>query len=189
MLPLSYKSWYLAIDEGANGLSLKKAGNGELYVQAALSTLANSKTQMLIAVLEASPTSSKYAVKVCGRFEAIDGIQTLPVFVYMIELNDQSYTKLSTNASFELGTSNACYDLSFDVSLAQGTDMKQDMLDGYAALVFDLTLPTALQSTIKTTAASKLYLDSLSLSTTCLQESTYSFPGWEGVPLDGYPPA
>lgn len=118
MLPLSSKSWYLAMDEGVNGLKLQKTGNGELSVQAALSSLENSKAQMIIAVLDASPTSAKYAVKVCGRFEAIDGIQTLPVSVYMIELNDQSFSRLSTNSSFDINTSNSCYDLSFDVSIS-----------------------------------------------------------------------
>jgi|LauGreDrversion4_2_1035121.scaffolds.fasta_scaffold117760_3 hypothetical protein len=67
--------------------------------------------------------------------------------------------------------------------------MKQDMMDGFAALVFDFTLPPALEAAIKTTSSSKLYLDSMSLSTTCLSEPSYTFPGWEGVPLDGYPPA
>jgi hypothetical protein len=32
-------------------------------------------------------------------------------------------------------------------------------------------------------------LTSLTLTTSCLTEPPYVFPGWENVPLDGYPPA
>jgi hypothetical protein len=67
--------------------------------------------------------------------------------------------------------------------------MKQDMSDGYAALVFDLTLPSSAYDLIKTDAASQLHLDSVSMTTTCLGEAPYVASGWEGVPLDGYPPA
>jgi|LauGreDrversion4_2_1035121.scaffolds.fasta_scaffold117760_4 hypothetical protein len=87
-------------------------------MQSALTSLAKEKTQMIIGVMEASPTSAKYSMKVCGRFEGIDGIDKLPISLYMVELNDQSYSKLSTNTSFEISTQNACYDLSIDVSLA-----------------------------------------------------------------------
>jgi hypothetical protein len=64
--------------------------------------------------------------------------------------------------------------------------MKQDMSDGYAALVFDFTLPETDQTTIMTGPSSKVFLDTLHLTTTCLFEPSYFFPGWEGVPLEGY---
>ena len=79
--------------------------------------------------------------------------------------------------------------MSVDVSLAKNTSMKQDMLNGFAALVFDFTLPTEVQDSIKTDPSSMLSFDSINLTTSCLSESPYVFPGWEGVPLDGFPPA
>ena len=72
------------------------------------------------------------------------------------------------------------------VSLKLNTPMKQDMTDGYAALVFDFTLSESDQSTIMTGPSSKVFLDTLNLTTACLFESSYVFPGWEGVPLEGY---
>ena len=59
------------------------------------------------------------------------------------------------------------------------------MSNGYAALVLDFTLSQAQ----KTTASSLVQLNSLTLTTSCLLESSYVFPGWENVPIDGYPPA
>lgn len=72
------------------------------------------------------------------------------------------------------------------VSLKLNTPMKQDMSDGYAALVFDFTLSESDQTTIMTGPSSKVFLDTLNLTTTCLFEPSYVFPGWEGVPLEGY---
>ena len=60
------------------------------------------------------------------------------------------------------------------------------MSDGYAALVFDFTLSESDQTTIMTGSSSKVVLDTLNLTTTCLSEPSYFFPGWEGVPLEGY---
>ena len=64
--------------------------------------------------------------------------------------------------------------------------MKQDMSDGYAALVIDFTLSESDQSTIMTGPSSKVFLDTLNLTTSCLSEPSYVFPGWEGVPLKGF---
>ena len=60
------------------------------------------------------------------------------------------------------------------------------MSDGYAALVIDFTLSESDQSTIMTGPLSKVFLDTLNLTTSCLSEPSYVFPGWEGVPLEGY---
>lgn len=59
------------------------------------------------------------------------------------------------------------------------------MSDGYAALVFDFTLSESNQSIIMTGPSSKVILDTLNLTTSCLFEPSYVFPGWEGVPLEG----
>ena len=60
------------------------------------------------------------------------------------------------------------------------------MSDGYAALVIDFTLSENDQTTIMTGPSSKVVLDTLNLTTSCLSEPSYVFPGWEGVPLEGY---
>jgi len=63
---------------------------------------------MVLATLESSPTSAKYSMNLCGRFESIGGIEKLPVAVYLIQVNEQPFDKISTTSSFELSTQNQC---------------------------------------------------------------------------------
>lgn len=48
-----------------------------MTVEASLAFLAKDKSQMILVRLESSPTSAKYAMNVCGRFEGIDGVDAV----------------------------------------------------------------------------------------------------------------
>jgi hypothetical protein len=56
---------------------------------------------MLMAMLESSPTSARYNMNICGKIAGVSGVDKIAASVYIIELSDIPYQKISTTTMIE----------------------------------------------------------------------------------------
>lgn len=176
VLPISSEKWLHATDyyePTDDNLTISFNGSSSSESFGTTVGLSKLKSSKLIAMLDSTSTSTSYNVKVCGQLSGVQGLDTLSIKAYLIQINDQPYSVISTEATLNFTLESPCTQSSFDVSLKLNTPQRQDISD-YSALVLDFpAIASADAGSLFTISGLQL------MPATCLSEGPYVFPGWE----------